>query len=238
MRARADERSAAKHHATARPAELAGLDNPVRWAGYFTAAKGRPLASMRIRELAEHPLGVTWVVDEALQRASHALVHDGRVWLVDPFDVPEAIERAPRSASRPACCSSSSPTTRDGEAIAKRLGVPFLALPDVVRDSPFSVLDVDKRAWKERALWWPEPRGLSSPESIGTAPCFAVGNGPAGVHPFRRAAAARPAAPFLPEHLLVGHGAPVHGGEAAAALLDALNRSRRDIPTLFWQGRD
>jgi hypothetical protein len=36
---------------------------------------------------------------------------------------------------------------------------------------------------------------------------------------------------FLPEHLLMGHGAPIHGGEAAAALITALDRSRRDIPT-------
>ena len=28
-------------------------------------------------------------------------------------------------------------------------------------------------------------------------------------------------------------GAPIHGGDAAAALLDALNRARRDIPTFF-----
>jgi hypothetical protein len=36
---------------------------------------------------------------------------------------------------------------------------------------------------------------------------------------------------FLPEHLLMGHGSPIHGGEAAAALIDAIDRSRRDIPT-------
>jgi hypothetical protein len=38
--------------------------------------------------------------------------------------------------------------------------------------------------------------------------------------------------PFLPEHLLVGHGPPLHGSEAAAALLDALNGSRRQLPRL------
>jgi hypothetical protein len=71
------------------------------------------------------------------------------------------------------------------------------------------------------------------PESIGTGPAFAVGPGPAGIHPFRRALPPTALRSFLPEHLLVGHGAPLHGGEAAAGLLDALNRSRRDIPTFF-----
>ena len=31
-----------------------------------------------------HDLGLTWVMEEPLERASHALVHDGRVWFVDP----------------------------------------------------------------------------------------------------------------------------------------------------------
>jgi hypothetical protein len=34
---------------------------------------------------------------------------------------------------------------------------------------------------------------------------------------------------FMPEHLLVGHGRPIHGSEAAAAVLDALEHSRRDL---------
>jgi len=94
------------------------------------------------------------------------------------------------------------------------------------------VLSLDKLGiWKERALWWPEPRGLIVAESIGTGTAYAVGNGPAGVHFLRRGLPPNTLRPFLPEHLLVGHGPPVHGGEAAAALIDALNRSRRDIPT-------
>ena len=86
--------------------------------------------------------------------------------------------------------------------------------------------------WKERALWWPEPRGLI---------VAGVDRHRAGATPSARARrACTPCAarcrrtqlqPFLPEHLLVGHGAPLHGSEAAAALLDALDRSRRDIPT-------
>jgi len=64
-----------------------------------------------IKAFDEYPFGVSWVLEESLQRTSHALVVDGRVWLVDPVDVPEAIERATRSGRRPACSSCSTATT-------------------------------------------------------------------------------------------------------------------------------
>ena len=190
---------------------------------------------MPIRELAEHPLGVTWVMREAMVRASHALVHDGRVWLIDPVDDPEAMERVAALGEPAGVVQLFVAHNRNGEAIAKRLGVPFHKLPEMLPDSPFSVLKIDLGPWKERALGWPEPRGLIVPESVGTGPAYAVGPGPAGIHPFRRALPPSSLKTFLPEHLLVGHGGPLHGGEAAAGLLDAFNRSRRDIPTFFWK---
>jgi hypothetical protein len=190
---------------------------------------------MRIRELTEHPLGLTWVADDPLLRASHALVHDGRVWFVDPVDAPEAIERATALGEPAGVLELFMAHARDGEAVAKRLNVPLHKLPEVLPDSPFSVLDLSLGPWKERALWWPEPRGLVVAESIGTATHYAVGTGPAGVHMMRRALPPNRLKPFLPEHLLVGHGEPVHGANAAAALLDALNRSRRDLPALLWK---
>jgi hypothetical protein len=119
---------------------------------------------------------------------------------------------------------------RDGAAIAQRLNIPHHVLPDVLPDTPFSVIDLDLGPWKERALWWPETNGLVIAESIGTATHYAIGNGPAGTHFLRRLLPPTRLKPFLPEHLLVGHGKPIHGGDAAAALLDALNRSRRELP--------
>ena len=70
-------------------------------------------------------------------------------------------------------------------------------------------------------------------ESIGTAVHYAVGKGPAGVHMIRRPLPPNTLKPFKPEHLLVGHGRPLHGSEAADGLREALSRSRRDIPTLI-----
>ena len=185
---------------------------------------------MRPVELAEHPLGLTWVVGDSVLRASHALVHDGRVWFVDPVDAPEALERAAALGEPAGVLQLFVAHPRDGEAIATRLGVEFHVLPDVLPDSPFSVLDLDLGPWKERALWWPELKGLIVAESIGTATHYAVGRGPAGIHFLRRLLPPTRLKPFLPEHLLVGHGPPVHGSDAAAAVLDAINRSRRDLP--------
>jgi hypothetical protein len=186
--------------------------------------------------ISEHPLGLTWVIDDPLLRASHALVHEGRVWFVDPVDAPEALERAAALGEPAGVLQLFMAHPRDGAAIAERLNVQLLKLPDVLRETPFSVLNIDLGPWKERALWWPEPRGLIVPESIGTATHYALGRGPAGVHIMRRALPPTRLKPFLPEHLLVGHGEPIHGGNAAAALLDALHRSRRDLPSFVWKG--
>ena len=189
---------------------------------------------MRSREPTEHPLGLTWVIDDPLERASHALVHDGRVWFVDPVDAPEAMERAVALGEPAGVLQLFVAHGRDGEAVAKRLGVPFHKLPDVLPDTPFSVLKLDLLGvWKERALWWPEKLGLVVAESIGTAQHYALGPGPAGVHMMRRALPPSDLRAFWPDHLLVGHGEPVHGGDAAAALRDALGRSRSDLPKLL-----
>ena len=184
-------------------------------------------------ELTEHPLGLTWHETGSLQRAAHALAHEGRVWLVDPFEDEQALERAAGLGEVAGVLQLFLAHERDGKAIAGRLGAPFLKLPEHVRDAPFSVIGVDQLVWKERALWWPEHKGLVVAESIGTATHYAVGSGPAGVHMFRRPFPPTNLGPLEPEHLLVGHGPPLHAPEAAAGLLDALHRSRRDIPTLI-----
>jgi hypothetical protein len=188
---------------------------------------------MAIRELTEHPLGVTWVADDALQRAAHALAHEGRVWLVDPFEDEEALTRAAALGEIAGVLQLFIGHGRDGKRLAQRLNVPFLELPDHVPDAPFHVLRLDQLVWKERALWWPERQGLIVGESVGTAPHYAVGPGPLGVHVFRRPLPPDVLKGLAPEHLLVGHGPPLHGPDATVALREALHRSRRDIPTLI-----
>jgi len=187
---------------------------------------------MRIA-LHEHALGLSWTVEEPLRRASHALVHGGRVWLVDPVDAPEA--RAPVAAlGEPAAVLQLLDRhNRDCEAMATRLGVPHETVPKLVPGSPFEVLSpVDVPRWRERTLWWPEHEALVVAEAIGTGPLYTVGTGAAGMHPMLRPRPPRRLRPFRPRHLLVGHGAPLHGAEAASGLEHAYARARRDLPRL------
>src|SRR5690349_13584941 len=184
------------------------------------------------REITEHPLGLSWESGDALSRTAHALADEGRVWLVDPFEDAEALERARALGEIAGVLQLFVGHNRDGRALASRFDAPFLNLPDQVPDAPFSVLNLDKLVWKERALWWPERKGLVVAESVGAGHLYTVGKGPAGVHMVRRPLPPGNLRSFAPEHLLMGHGPPIHGSEAAPALIDALDHSRRDIPAL------
>src|SRR5689334_21316721 len=105
--------------------------------------------------LDEQPFGLTWVLDEPMQRASHALADGGRVWLVDPVDVPEALDRVSALGTPAGVLQLLDRHNRDAAQIAGRLGVPHLRLPDAVPDSPFEMVKViDVPGWHERALWW------------------------------------------------------------------------------------
>ena len=181
----------------------------------------------------QHDLGLSWVVDELILRASHALVHDGRVWIVDPVDAGDALERARALGDPVAVVQLLDRHNRDSASVARKLGVPHLRVPDELPDSPFQVHNLDwGRMWKERALWWPDEAALVVPESVGTAPLFAVGHAPVGVHPVRRVSPPRALRLYEPRHLLVGHGPPVHGDDAAT-LGEALEHGRSDIPRVF-----
>ena len=181
-----------------------------------------------------HELGFSWWPGEAVTRTSHALdAGEDGVWIVDPVDVPEAIERAAALGPPAGVIQLLDRHNRDCAAVAARLGVPHLRLPAVLPGSPFTVVRVlDVPRWREVALWWPERRALVVAETVGTNQVFAVGPGAAGVHPMLRAFPPGALRAFRPEHLLVGHGRPLHGPEAAAALAEAHARSRRDLPRL------
>lgn len=179
--------------------------------------------------------GFSWLVSEPMTRTSHALADRGRVWLIDPVDWPEAIERAATLGEPQAVLQLIDRHGRDCAAIAERLGVPHLAVPESVPDSPFEVIEIVRRkGWREIALWWQERKTLVVAEAIGTNPFFTGGRGPAGVHLLLRAAPPRRQLGSRdPEHLLVGHGPGVHGPEAAVAVDEALARARTDLPRVL-----
>jgi hypothetical protein len=182
-----------------------------------------------------HDLGLSWVVDEPLQRTSHALADDGRVWFVDPVDDPEALEAVAALGEPAGVLQLLDRHGRDCRAIAERFGVPRLRVPDRVPDSPFEVVPsgVHIPRWDEVALWWPQQRALVVAEVLGTSPHYTLDSGAVGVHAMLRMAPPGRLRRFAPEHLLTGHGAPLHGPDTEAEIDAAYARSRRDIAKLL-----
>jgi len=178
--------------------------------------------------------GRTWVVEEMMGRASHALADDGRLWLIDPVDSAVDLERALELGEPAGVIQLLDRHPRDCEELARRFGVPHLRLPDAIPDSPFEVLTVvDLPKWREKALWWPDRGVLVVAEAVGTVAYFRAGAPLAGIHPFLRVLPPGGLRDYEPEHLLVGHGSPLHGFDAAEGLRDAYRRSRRDIPSMI-----
>ena len=174
----------------------------------------------------EFGCGFSWLPDEAMTRTSHALDGGDGVWLVDPVDVPEAIERAVALGRPAGVLQLLDRHNRDCAQVAARLGVPHLRLPAAIPGSPLTVVPVlNVPGWREIALWWPERRVLVVAELIGTTAIHALGGSPAGVHPVLRLHPPGALRGYEPEHLLVGHGRGVHG-PAAAAALSAPTRAR------------
>jgi hypothetical protein len=182
--------------------------------------------TFRFCDESEHGFG--WVVaDEGMRRCSHALLVEGRVWLVDPLAWPEAEERV-RALGEPAgVVQLLDRHNRDCAEVAARLGVPHLRLPNVL--PPFQVVRVvDVPGWRERALWLPERATLVVSEAVGSGPFYISPGERLAVHPLLRLCPPRRLGRFEPDVVLVGHGGAVRGD----ALPDALRSSRRGI--LRW----
>lgn len=185
---------------------------------------------MATASVEEHPLGVTWVLEEPMRRASHALVDDGRVWIVDPVEAEGAPD--PATLGEPAAVLQLLDRhNRDCAALARRLGVPHLRVPDAVPGSPFeAIAAVRLPLWKEAALWWPARRALVVAELLGTSRMFTADRGRVGLHVMLRPLPPGSLSGRDPEHLLVGHGAPLHGTELGGELAQAYADARRGLP--------
>ncbi len=180
----------------------------------------------------DEPSGFGWIAAEPpwMERCSHALLADGGVWLVDPVDVDRLDERIAAAGEPRGVLQLVAWHNRDCAAIAARLGVPHLRVPDGVPGSPFETRPVRGLRWREVALWWPDPRVLVTGEALGTVRYYRAPGERLGVHPFLRVL--RPPRELLqirPEHLLVGHGEGLHA-DVPAAMRRAVARSRRDLP--------
>jgi hypothetical protein len=186
-------------------------------------------------QIHEHDLGLSWVADDTMARAAHALRDGERVWLVDPFEDTEALERAAALGTPAGVLQLLDRHGRDCAALAARLGVPHLVVPETLpAELPFVARRVIRnRLWKEVALWWPDRQALVVAEVLGTADAWTLGAGPVGVHPMRRLLPPGGLRDLAPVHLLVGHGPPRHGPDTAQEMRAAIDHSRRDTPRLL-----
>jgi len=100
------------------------------------------------------PDGFGWLVEETMTRTSHALAADGRVWLVDALDWPEAIDRALGLGEPAGVIQLLDRHNRDCAPLAQRLRVPLHVVPDDLPNTPFECIPIMRRRfWRESALW-------------------------------------------------------------------------------------
>lgn len=194
---------------------------------------------MEVRLCDETAFGFGWIAPEPalLERASHALRADGRVWVVDPVEGAD-VEEWIRALGEPAgVIQLLDRHERDCAKLAARLRVQLHRLPfGGIPGSPFEIVAVrNRRRWREAALWWPEERVLVCADALGTARYYL---GPAerlAVHPLLRPAPPRSlrdmARGLTPGHVLCGHGEGIHGDEAAPVVAEAVSTARRRIPS-------
>ena len=172
--------------------------------------------------------GFGWIMrHEFMQRCSHALVADGRVWLVDPVEV-DGVEERVRGAGEPAgVLQLLDRHNRDCAELARRLDVPHHVVPPEPV-GPFAFFPIrSSRRWREVALWWQDRRVLVCADALGTAAYFVARGERLAVHPLLRLRP--PRLDVQPEVILCGHGPGVFAG-ADTALREALSTSRRRIP--------
>ena len=174
--------------------------------------------------------GFGWIVDEFMQRCSHALVEDGRVWVIDPVDG-DGVEERIRAAGAPAgVVQLLARHNRDCAALAARLGVRHHVVPQGSL-GPFAFIAVrSSQSWNEVALWWSDRRVLVCADVLGTARYYRAGDERLAVHPLLRVRPPRGELGGLqPNVILSGHGEGVLE-DADSALREALSTSRRRFP--------
>ena len=195
--------------------------------------------------------GLGWIAypDEYMERASHAVVTDEGVWVIDPIDVPGLDERLAALGEVVGVTVLLNRHTRDAEAVADRHGVPVTLVGPMesIADEIAGEVETADEAlpgtsfrakpvinlpfWTEIALF--DGETLVVGDSLGTARYFLAGGERLGVHPTLRLTPPRDAFSGIePARVLVGHG---HGlmENGGVVLRDTLFSARRRIPGLL-----
>lgn len=177
-----------------------------------------------------------WIHPEPawMQRAGHAVLSGGGVWVIDPPGGVGVVERI-RGLGEPAgVIQLLDRHTRDCVRIAEQLDVQLYEVPSFgVYDAPFEVFSILRTpVWKEVALWFTRERTLVCADLLAAAPGYTAPNERVGVHPFLRVPLPRHVAELPVEHLLMGHGEGVHGPGTQAVVEHAFHVARRNVPLL------
>ena len=176
------------------------------------------------------PEGLSWIAfpDERGQRASHAILTEAGVWLVDPVDVDGLDERVSELGTVAGVVVLQDRHTRDATDVARRHEVP-VSIPDwmsLAREKLESQAEslgselpgtnytvhrlIETGDWEEAILFNERTNTLVVPEAIGTLPSFGEADSSLGVHPSLDEPP-RALLDWAPTRILVGHGPSIHG---------------------------
>ena len=184
-----------------------------------------------MRVVDEFEVGFGWQADEPefMERTSHAVASNGKVWLFDALDAAGLDDRV-RALGKPVgVVRLLDRHERDCVAVAERLGVPRTGTA-----AAFSLIPLVRfRGWRESAAFFPQERVLVVADALGTAAYFRAPGERLAVHPLLRLVPPRRLRGIDPLHVLCGHGEGVHGEQAGDALREALRTARRRIPRWF-----
>lgn len=203
-------------------------------------------------EIDEFDGGTGWIAhpDETMQRAGHALVDDGDVWLVDPVDAEGLDERLADLGTVVGVVVLYNYHRRDASAIATRHDVPvslpaeMTALSDDDVAAPAERFEGElgetgyylrtvtrTRFWQEWALF--DGETLVVAESVGAAEYFLAPGERLGVTLVRRPFPPKSSFGDLePDRILCGHGEGVFT-DATGELQRALQAARRTAPRMY-----
>lgn len=196
--------------------------------------------------------GLTWMAhpDALMRRASHALVLDGDVWLVDPLDAAGLEEEIATLGDVAGVVVLTNSHGRHADRLAARHDVavhvpacfdeddhpvsgfsrPVELFEDELGDSDFELVwEKASPGWQEGALYHPDRRTLVIPDTLMTA-LFTGKEGRLEVMPFFRFSPPRAElGELVVKRILVGHGEPVFEN-AQTALDEALSGAHRSTP--------
>lgn len=196
--------------------------------------------------------GAGWIAypDEGMQRASHAIVGEEGVWVVDPVDASGLDQFLAALGEVAGVVLALARHRRDSAAIARRhdvsvhipswmsgvepkLDAPVERLGDRLGGTGFEIRRViDNPLWQEAALYDRERRVLYTPEAFGTVEYYCASGERVGVHPMLRLLPPRRLGRLDVDRLLCGHGEGIPE-RADVAISTALEGSRRNAPGLY-----